>query len=63
MGRMLDLMERENIFAITVIDKKILIYERCDSHFDAQISPDDLKELGQEIIDLAENLRPEVLND
>lgn len=56
MMTMLDLMDEKQIFFIRKEpDGTFIIEERCDTFYNARLSKDELRQLGQEIIALAES--------
>jgi hypothetical protein len=53
MPEMLELMNEERIFKIFQEDGKFWVMEECDENYSVDLTADQLRQLGQEIIDLA----------
>lgn len=49
-GVMLDQVNKAHIFAVQKADEGFLLYDRCDCHFGAVLSADELIGLGHELI-------------
>ncbi len=50
---MLDRMENNRVFCIERDGELFAISERCDGYFGDMLNPDELRQLGQEIIAIA----------
>lgn len=53
MAAMLEQMENAKVFSIRKKGDKFIVDECCDGYFSEELTADELRRLGQEIIDLA----------
>ena len=52
----LKMMDDDHIFDIIRKDGKFIIGERCDEYFRRELTADELRQLGREIIELADSI-------
>ena len=50
---LLQRMTDKRIFSIRKVGDKFEICEDCDEHFDDHLTPDELRQLGKEIMEMA----------
>ena len=53
MSEMLDKMEEECIFKVETLQNGFLLTECCDTYFNVEVTKEELIQLGEELIQLA----------